>query len=208
MPVWPGVEERDQPGLGDHLVERVVGAVVGPERLGVGVELEAAHAVSAIRRRASRTPSLPLWGSIARERDQHVRVRRGGLEHLLVADPVASHPGLVVDGEDDRHHRALAVVVGHLLRGRLGRLAAEVLRGRGEQLAGDRVLGLVGGALGVRVHVDRDDPLEVDATLSRARARRTRCRPAGARREASPPRLGDLLGVPAALVQLDTTSSG
>ncbi len=53
----------------------------------------------------------------ARERDQHVRIRPRGLEHLVVADPPAAHPGLVVDGEDDRHEIALAVVVGDLLGG-------------------------------------------------------------------------------------------
>ena len=39
-----GMEQRDQPGLGDHLVQRVEGAVVGPEGLRVGVELEPARA--------------------------------------------------------------------------------------------------------------------------------------------------------------------
>ena len=39
-----GMEQGDQPRLGDHLVERIVGAVVGPERLRVGVELEPADA--------------------------------------------------------------------------------------------------------------------------------------------------------------------
>ena len=60
-------------------------------------------------------------------------------------------------------HVALAVVVGDLLGGRLRRRAAEVPRRRRQDLAGDRVLRLVAVALGVGVHVDRDDPLEIQA---------------------------------------------
>ena len=50
----------------------------------------------------------------AAERDQDVGVGARGLEDLVVAEPAAAHPGLVVDVEDDREHVPLAVVVGDL----------------------------------------------------------------------------------------------
>jgi hypothetical protein len=66
----------------------------------------------------------------ASERDQDIGVCASGLENFAVADPLAAHAGLVIDGEHDRQHPALAVVVSDLLRGRLRWADAEVL-GRG-----------------------------------------------------------------------------
>ena len=120
-----------------------------------------------------RTPALDQLAGLANaelalvrvdaaERDQHVGVRGCGVEHLVVSDPTAPHPGLVVDGEDHRQHVALAVVVGDLLRGRLRRMPTEVPRGRREHLERDGILRLVGQPFGVRVHVDRDDLVEID----------------------------------------------
>jgi len=84
------------------------------------------------------------------------------LEHLGVTQTPSTHPGLVVDVEDDGQHVALAVVVGDLLGGRLGWAAAEISRGSGEHLGRDAVLGLPGIALGMGVDVDRHDPVEID----------------------------------------------
>lgn len=68
------------------------------------------------------------------------------------------------------------VIVGDLLGGRLRRVAAEVLRRCLQQLLGDRVLGLVGVALGVRVDVDRGELVDVDGAHA-AQSTKPRCRP-------------------------------
>ena len=68
-----GVEQRDQPGLLDHRVQRVERAVVGPEGLRVGVELEPARAALDPLARLAHG-ELALVRIDGRERDQHVRV--------------------------------------------------------------------------------------------------------------------------------------
>ena len=78
------------------------------------------RAPRSIHSRASRTASLPLCGSTDANGIRTSGLLGGGFEHLGVAEPLAAHPGLVVDGEDDRGHPALAVVVGDVLGGRLG----------------------------------------------------------------------------------------
>ena len=119
-PGCPGVEQGDQSGFGDDLVEGIEVPVVGPERLGVGVELESAHAgVDQLARHSD--PELALVGVDRPEREEHVGVGAGGLEDLGVAEVLAAHPRLVVDVEDDREHVPLAVVVGDFPRARLWR---------------------------------------------------------------------------------------
>ena len=78
----------------------------------------------------------------AAERDQDVGVGARGLEDLVVAQAFAAHAGLVIDGEDDREHVPLAVVVGDLLRAGLRRAAPEVARRRIQDLGRDRILRL------------------------------------------------------------------
>ena len=97
----------------------------------------------------------------ARERDQHVGVRCGGLGDLLVRDRRDPAARLPVDGEDDGRHAPLAVVRRDVVDRRQRLVAAEVPRRRRAQLGRHRV---VPGAraLGVHVHVDRGDRGEVD----------------------------------------------
>ena len=71
----PGVEERGQPGLLDHLVERVGHAVVGEEALHVGMELEAAHAVVGDQAPRLVDAAAALVRVDARERDEDIGVR-------------------------------------------------------------------------------------------------------------------------------------
>ena len=69
-----GVEQRRQPCLLDHLVERIGKAVVREEPLHVGVELEATDAVVGDQAPRLVDPASALVRVDARERDQHVRV--------------------------------------------------------------------------------------------------------------------------------------
>ena len=149
----PGVEERGQPGLLDHLVERVGQAVVREEALHVGVELEAAHAVLGDQAPRLVDAALPLVRVDARERDQDVGVRPRHRGDLLVRHARLPGERLGVDGEDDRHHLPLAVVRSDLGRRRPRRLAAEVLDRRVAQLVGERVAAAL-RHLGMRVHVE------------------------------------------------------
>ena len=158
----PGVEERGQPGLLDHLVERVGQAVVREEPLHVGVELEAAHAVVGDQAARLVDAAPPLVRVDARERDQDVGVRPRHLGDLLVRHPRLPGERLRVDREDDGHHPPLAVVLRELHRRRPRRLAAEVLHGGVAQLVGEGVAARL-RHLDVRVHVDRDDVLEGEA---------------------------------------------
>ena len=120
-----GMKQRDQAGRGDHLIQRVARRSFGQNACVFGWNLKPRTPAS-ISSRASRTPSLPLCGSTLANGISDVGIGAGDLEHLVVAEPLAAHPGLVVDGEDDGDHVPLAVVVGDLLRGRLRRVAAEV----------------------------------------------------------------------------------
>ena len=157
-----GMKQRDQTGLGDHFVERIVGAVVGPERLRVGVELEAAdaglHELSGLA-----LGELALVRVDAAERDQDVRVGTGGLEDLVVAESHPAHAGFVVDREHHGRHVPLSVVVGDFLGRGLHGAGAEVLSGGREHLGRDRILGVAFAPFGVRVDIDRDDLVEVEA---------------------------------------------
>ena len=154
----PGVEERGQPRLLDHLVERVGHAVVREEALDVGVELEAAHPVVGDQapRLVDAAPALVRVD--ARERDEHVGVRVGDRGDLLVGHARLPRERLRVDREDDGHHLPLAVVDAPARRRRPRRLAAEVAHGGLAQVVGE---GVAAGLrhLDVRVEVDRDDVL-------------------------------------------------
>ena len=134
----------------------------------LGWNLKPRTPCSAIRRRASSTPRLPLVRVDARERDQDVGVRARDLGDLLVRDARLPGERLGVDREDDGHHPALAVVARELGGGRPCRLAAEVAHGRVAQLVGQRVAAGL-RHLDVRVHVDRDGVREREARASQPR---------------------------------------
>ena len=168
----PGVEERRQPGLLDHLVERVGHAVVREEALHVRVELEAAHAVLGDQAPRLVDAALSLVRVDARERDQDVGVRARHRGDLLVRHARLPGERLRVDREDDGHHPPLAVVARELERRRPGRLAAEVAHRGVAQLVGERVASGL-RHLDVRVHVDRDGVVEREA-LALSHARRSR----------------------------------
>ena len=125
------------------------------------MELEAAHAVSRISRRTSSTAFGRCGSTLANG------MRTSGFAAATSSDLLVPHRGparhrLGVDGEDDRQHVALAVVGGDVLDRRRPALA-EVLLRRLAPLGQEAVLARAPD-LGVRVHVDRDDPVEVDVT--------------------------------------------
>ena len=102
----------------------------------------------------------------ARERDQDIGVRGRHGGDLLVADGGPPSDGLRVDGEDDRHHLSLPVVRRHVGGGRRPSFAEVLLRGVAP-LGPESVLTCLAD-LGMRVDVDGDDVLEVDAHRSSA----------------------------------------
>ena len=171
----PGVEERRQLRLGDHLVERIGHAVVREELLHRRMELEALAPCSrVIRRSPARTPSAPRCGFDAREGDRDVAVLVRELGDLLVGDLAA---GLLraVDGEDHERHLELAVHLGHLRHRLVLRLVAEVAPHRLLLLVG-RVVHRQRGFPGVRMDVDGDELVELHGGS-----------PAANRRTAPPP---------------------
>ena len=159
MPEWPVWKSAGSPASCDHLVHGVHGPVVREERLDVRVELEAAHPVFADQAAGLVGRVRPIRVD-AREGDQDIGVRGGNLGDLLVPDGRAAGDGLGVDREDHGHHSPFAVVHGDVLDGRRAALA-EVRPGCLSPLGAQPVLARAPD-LGVRVHVDRDDPLEVD----------------------------------------------
>ena len=118
-------------------------------------------------RRASRAPTLPLAGSMLAN---GIRTSPFGgrlLGHLLVGVAPKAGLALGIDGEDDGADLAGAVVGGRLVHGRrvlVGR--AEVLRHGGLEI----VVAVVGvraaRLLGVGVHVDGDELVDVHARSS------------------------------------------
>jgi len=98
----------------------------------------------------------------AAERDEHV----GGcdLGDLLVRNRSTACLRLGVDGEDHRGHVASPVIRGHVLDGRF-QVLAEVARGGGAPLRGQPILARP-AELGLGVHVDRNDVVDVDAHRS------------------------------------------
>jgi hypothetical protein len=152
-----GVEQRHQPCVGDHLVERVGGRVVGMELLEVGMELEPLHGPDQI------TGLGYAVGSPARvdagEGDQNVRVGLCRLDHVCVGEPRLAGGKRIVDREDHRHHVAAAVVIGHRLPvGELGR-ALEVGGDGGPHGGGEVVVPRLAD-LDVDVEVDRHHVVE------------------------------------------------
>ena len=162
MPAVAGVEQRREPRLRDHLVERIGQPVVREELLHVGVELEALDAVVVDQARASLDPSPAPVRVDARERDQHVGV--GGATSAISSFGTRRLPGdrLRIHGEDDGHHPPLAVVRRQLERSRPRGLAAEVPDCGVAQLVGKGVPSRV-RHLDVGMEVDRDGVVEGEA---------------------------------------------
>ena len=113
----------------------------------------------------------------AAERDQRVGVVGCRLGDLVVGHRRHAHRRRAVDGEHDRHHLALAVVLRHLAR----RRAVDV--GPGEVAVGGLLeLGRDATAtgdlrhLGVGVHVDGDERVDVDCGMRMQPAIRLSCR--------------------------------
>jgi hypothetical protein len=157
----PGVEHCWQARLGDDCVQRVGHPVVGEERLQVRVELHPTGSLAdepaSLHHRA-----LAAVRVDADERDQHVAISGGDLEHLVVADGHLAGVRLVVDAEDDRRHPALAIVGGHILRVRPAELGVKVPRGGVEHRGRDRVRGVAARELRMSVDVYRDNLVEGD----------------------------------------------
>ena len=114
-----GVKQGDQPGLGDHVIQRVEGAVVGPERLRVGVELEPADA-GLDQFAGFADGELPLVRVDARERDQHVRVLTRGFSTWSLPSRRRPMPASSSTQNTTAAILRSTIVVGDLLR----RLAA------------------------------------------------------------------------------------
>ena len=104
-PGLSGVEQRGHAELLDGVVQRVGHPVVRRETLDARVELETAYAVAGHQPARLAHPGPSLVRVDARERDEHVWVRRAALGDLLVADPRMPGGVLGVDGEDHRRHR-------------------------------------------------------------------------------------------------------
>ncbi len=104
-----------------------------------------------------------VWprGVDAREREEHVRIGRSRLRDLLVRDRRDAASRLPVDGEDDGGHVPLPVVRREVVDGRQRLVGAEVAR-RGRAELGRHRIVPVSRELGVDVHVDRGDGLDVD----------------------------------------------
>ena len=135
MPLWPVWKSAGSPASAIDLVQRVRAAVVREEGLQVGVELEALDAVLGDQAAGALDGVGPRRVD-ARERDQHVGVRGGGLGDLLVRDRRDAAARLPVDGEDDGGHAALAVVARRRRRrsaaaGRCGSSARAAARSSG-----------------------------------------------------------------------------
>ena len=158
----PGVEQRDGPAVADRLVERIGHAVVGVEALHGRMEFEAPDAVFLDQLPRLADPELALVRIDADERDQHVGVLGGGLQHLVIV--VAAESGLAL-GVDREDHRGdfLGAVVGRGFRHRrrmlvrrleiFGHLRLEVVIA---------VVGMHAARLfGMGVDVDRDDVFKI-----------------------------------------------
>ena len=158
-----GVKQRDQPGLGDHLVQRVERAVVGPERLRVGVELEARGRPPRSARGPRGRRACPCAGRRSRTGSARPgsRARPPAPRRCPAARrPMPASSSTVKTTASDV---AFAVVVGDLLRGRLRRVAAEVLRRR--RRGARRSPGPAAGSSlrsACDVNVDGDEPVDVD----------------------------------------------
>ena len=88
---------------------------------------------------------------------------RRELGDLLVGDALDSEARLHVDGEHDEGDLALAIMGDRLGDGRPLAVRLEIFRGRIEELAHDRVFGIVARHFGVNVDVDGFDLGEVHA---------------------------------------------
>ena len=89
MPLWPVWKMTGSRGGFDHLVERIGEPIGRDERLERRVELEASGA------RADEALGLDDGGVAApgidaHERDEDVRIRSGGRQHLVVRAPAAT----------------------------------------------------------------------------------------------------------------------
>ena len=138
---------------------------MGKKRLQVRVELEAPDAVLVDQPPRLPRARHPARGIDAGERDQDVGVGRRRLGDLLVADAARAR---TTDSASTVNTTAAIValaVVGGDVGGRRQTLAGvEVLRRSLPQLRRHRVVP-VRGDLGVGVHVDGADPVDVDHSL-------------------------------------------
>ena len=155
-----GVEQGGDPMTFEHLVQWVGRRIVRVEALRVRVELEALHAVLDDQPFGHPHGGLAAPGIDAGEGDGDIGVQRRLLRNLLVRrDRVAAVTHVGVDDEHDERHLPFAVVRGHLGHRERRAVRAEVVGHRLQVLAG--VGGAIHRAVGVRVHVDGVDGVEV-----------------------------------------------
>jgi hypothetical protein len=124
-----GVEERDDPGLLQRLVQREERLVGRVEALDRRVELESADAVLVDEPPHAVERIGPTRVDRA-ERDEHVVVARGALGDVGARERGMAQLRLGVDGEHDGGHTPLAVVRGDRVQVGVRPVGAEVLRRR------------------------------------------------------------------------------
>ena len=153
------MENGRQLVLGDDLVEPVSHAVVREKSLHGRMKLEALDDALVDQARASRTPILPLCGSMVANASMMSLFSRRGVGDLLVRDA----PAPISNSLDREHHEAdLALaVIGDGLRNRRALAGLEIFRSRVLVLLPNVVYRLAAGHFGVRVHIDRDQIVHV-----------------------------------------------
>ena len=109
-PVWPGVEQRRQPRLGNRLVENVCAAVVREEFLQRRMEFEALDPEVADQPPCLARAHAPFRRIDAGECDHHVAVLGRELGDLLVGDSLLAARPLAVDREDHAADIARAII--------------------------------------------------------------------------------------------------
>src|SRR5258708_39433733 len=127
----------------------------------VGWNLNPLTRYSSISLRASRTPSLPLCGSMLKGY-QHVGIFGGDFQHLVIV--VAAEPGLTL-GVDRKNHRSyfLGAIVGRGFRNRRRMLVRrlEGFRHLGLEVVVAVVASHAAGLLRMGMDVDRNDVIDI-----------------------------------------------
>src|SRR5665213_3461134 len=128
------------------------------------MELEATNAV-VVDQTARLARAHPAFRRIdTGKRNEHIGILRGHFRHLLVRNAPVTHLGFTIDREDDRGHPALAVILRDL-RNRRWRGRLEVLCHRFIEDDRARITRRASRDVGVRMDVDRDELLDVQARL-------------------------------------------
>src|SRR6266699_370863 len=153
----PGVEDRWQTRLGNHLIEHIRFGIIRVELLDRGVKFEASYPELLDQTTGLARSHFPFRRINAGERDKHIGVLSRSLGHIFIRNPDLSRGGLCIDRKNHTGHFALTVVSSNLRKSGRTSLLLKIAPGCLPNLWIARDIGDMSWDMCVCMHIDCDD---------------------------------------------------